>query len=143
MDSSNQAQEIWIVIEILRITVKKVIDVDPIVSLACRLSIHFVAQNGVEAKQCQSSWETIEMQGLANVSPFQVPVVPGNVEANCSKNCILIDHRVYQLVILEMLSQDPQVGVQRQVLVCSYSKNVSELMNVTILKHFELLVNLL
>ena len=43
VDSSYQSQEIRIVIKILRITVKKVIDVDPIVSLACRLSIHFVA----------------------------------------------------------------------------------------------------
>ena len=142
VDSSYQSQEIWIVIKILRITVKQVIDVDPIVSLACGLSIHFVAQNGVEAEQCQSSRETVEMEGLANVGPFQVAVVPGNVEANGSKNRILIDHRVNQLVVLEMLSQDPQVGVQRQVLISGDSKNVSELMNVTILKYFELLVNL-
>ena len=94
VDSSYQSQEIRIVIKILRITVKKVIDVDPIVSLACGLSIHFVAQKCVEAEQCQSSLETVEMQGLANVGPFQVAEVPGKVEGNSSENCILIDHRV-------------------------------------------------
>jgi hypothetical protein len=51
------------------------------------------------------------MEGLADMNPFEIAIVPSNVEADCAKYGILIDHCVNQLVVLELLSQDPEVGV--------------------------------
>ena len=143
VDSSNQAQEIRVFVKVFTVTVKKVIYIDPVVSLALGRSIYLVAENGVEAKEKHRPRKFVEVKSLADFVSFQVPVVPSDVEGNCTENCVLVNHGIEELIVLKLFPENPKISVQRQVFICVDSKYVCELMYITVFKNLELFIHLL
>lgn len=113
MNSPDQAQKVRIFVQVSHISVKKTIDVYSVVPLALGFGVHLVAEEGVDRVEEKGSGQGVEMEGLSQVFTTQIAVVPKDVEANCAENGVLIDDGVEELVVADLLSQDPKIGIER------------------------------